>query len=130
MLKVEHGTPCYICHRQASDIHHMMHGPDRKKADKDGLVCPLCRECHNEVHFGDGTLDHQLKQDAELMYLRTHTFAEYMQRYNRNYFDCFVFDSIPKGWHLDREGPKGFWMITDGEHEGMIHRRVLEEGRK
>lgn len=85
MMKIEPGTLCYLCHRQASDIHHMMHGPDRKKADKDGLVCPLCRSCHDKVHFGDGTYDRRLKQEAQTWYERTHSRDEWMKRYGRNY---------------------------------------------
>lgn len=85
MMRVEPGTLCYICHRQASDIHHMIHGPDRKKAEEDGLVVPLCRVCHSKVHFGGGGLDRELKRTAQLWYEEEHTRDEWMKRYGRNH---------------------------------------------
>lgn len=78
-------TPCFLCGATATEIHHMIHGPDRKKADEDGLVVPLCRECHNKVHFGGGGLDRELKRTAQLWYEKEHTREEWMERYGRNY---------------------------------------------
>lgn len=29
-----------------TDRHHLLNGPDRKKADADGLIIPVCAGCH------------------------------------------------------------------------------------
>lgn len=46
---------CIICDRPAEHIHHALSGSDRKKADKYGLVVPLCGSCHN-LYKGDKPL--------------------------------------------------------------------------
>lgn len=60
---------CYICGRRADEIHHVMHGPDKKLSEKLGLMVPLCRECHNKVHHVGGEYDRILKVDAQRAYL-------------------------------------------------------------
>lgn len=60
---------CYICGRRADEIHHVMHGPDKKLSEKLGLMVPLCRECHNKVHHVGGEYDMTLKADAQRTYL-------------------------------------------------------------
>lgn len=61
---------CYVCRRQACDMHHVMHGPDKSLSEEYGLMVPLCRECHNNVHHTGGELDLMLKQDAERALIR------------------------------------------------------------
>lgn len=56
---------CYVCARPANDLHHIMHGADKKISEKYGLMVPLCRDCHNSVHHVGGELDIVLKQDAQ-----------------------------------------------------------------
>ena len=60
---------CYICGRRASDIHHILHGADKKLSEELGFMVPLCRECHNRVHHSGGDYDLLLKQDAQRAYL-------------------------------------------------------------
>lgn len=49
-------TYCAICaekkiFREAVHLHHLIPGNGRrKKADKYGLVIPLCSSCHEEIH--------------------------------------------------------------------------------
>ena len=45
---------CYVCGKRADEIHHVMHGPDKKLSEKYGLMVPLCRGCHNKVHHHGG----------------------------------------------------------------------------
>lgn len=61
---------CYVCGRQASEWHHVMHGADKKLSETMGLMVPLCRECHNKVHHQGGELDRILKQDAQRAFIR------------------------------------------------------------
>ena len=63
---------CYECGRRATDMHHCLHGADKKISERDGLMVPLCRECHNKVHHQGGELDNKLKQEAQRTFLRKH----------------------------------------------------------
>ena len=60
---------CYVCGARADEIHHVMHGPDKKLSEKYGLMVPLCRKCHDRVHHVGGDLDRLLKQDAQRRFL-------------------------------------------------------------
>lgn len=61
---------CYVCGARADEIHHCMHGPDKKLSEKYGLMAPLCRKCHSKVHHVGGELDRILKQDAQRAFIR------------------------------------------------------------
>ena len=61
---------CYVCGARADEIHHCMHGPDKKLSEKYGLMAPLCRKCHSKVHHVGGELDRILKQDAQRAFVR------------------------------------------------------------
>lgn len=71
ILTSDFGT-CYICGRRASEIHHCLHGADKKLSEKYELMVPLCRECHNRVHHEGGDYDLMLKQEAQRAFLREH----------------------------------------------------------
>ena len=60
---------CYVCGRQAQDMHHIFHGADKKFSEKNGFMIPVCRECHNKVHHQGGGLDRELKEEAQRVYL-------------------------------------------------------------
>lgn len=38
---------CMICGRTAEATHHLIFGVERARADMDGLIIPLCNNCHN-----------------------------------------------------------------------------------
>ena len=38
---------CLFCGRPVESTHHLIGGPNRKKADQDGLYVPCCNGCHN-----------------------------------------------------------------------------------
>ena len=61
---------CYVCGRRADDMHHIMHGADKKLSEMTGLMVPLCRECHNKVHHVGGELDLMLKQEGQRAFIR------------------------------------------------------------
>lgn len=57
------------CPNMPTDVHHVMHGPDRSKAEEDGLFIFVCRECHDLIHFDkdrSGQTDRALKRLAQL----------------------------------------------------------------
>lgn len=77
---------CYVCQKYGiTQRHHMIHGSRRKAADREGLTCHLCLECHHKVHNGDAQLDLTLKKIAQMAYERTHTREEWMQLMGKNY---------------------------------------------
>lgn len=61
---------CYVCGKRADEIHHVMHGSDKKLSEKYGLMVPLCRKCHSKVHHEGGELDRILKQEAQRAFIR------------------------------------------------------------
>lgn len=47
----KHENLCLICSAPAVDRHHCLKGvKQRHLADADGLIIPLCRSCHEQVH--------------------------------------------------------------------------------
>ena len=45
---------CIFCGRPMTEIHHLIFGSERKKADEDGLFVPICSECHTFGHIETG----------------------------------------------------------------------------
>lgn len=80
---------CHLCGRNnATEMHHMLHGPYRKKADKLGLVVPLCRDCHYRLHNTDKRLDRQLQREAEQTLLnRGWTREKFIAEFGKNYLE-------------------------------------------
>ena len=76
---------CYICGRRGkTEVHHMIHGSRRKIADKYGLTVHLCRSCHRALH--DHNLhDFDLEALAQQEFEKTHTRAEWMKIFGKNY---------------------------------------------
>ena len=61
---------CYLCGHRADDMHHVLHGADKKLSEELGLMVPLCRACHNRVHHVGGEYDRILKESAQRTYLQ------------------------------------------------------------
>jgi hypothetical protein len=82
---------CYICGRPATQKHEVIYGRNRKNSMEDGLVIPLCMNCHtgdNGVH-NNKKLDNDLHQLAEIRWLKHYnkTIEDFIKRYGRNYVD-------------------------------------------
>lgn len=76
---------CYICGGSASEMHHMLHGTFmRAKADKYGLVIPLCRRCHNMIH-DKGIYDKALQQTAQRIFEEDHTREEFIKEFGKSF---------------------------------------------
>lgn len=56
------------CPNEPTQVHHVLHGPNREKADEDGLVIHVCASCHDAIHFGKegGPMDRSLKRLAQI----------------------------------------------------------------
>lgn len=77
---------CYICGRAwGLECHHVMNGnPQRKYAEADGLKVWLCTECHHRVHK-DAALRLELKEKAQMAWLKIHGVEAFRQRYGKSY---------------------------------------------
>ena len=51
ILNTEKGK-CFWCKQyRNTDLHHIIHaGVSKRKQEKMGLVCYLCRQCHSDLH--------------------------------------------------------------------------------
>ena len=81
---------CFFCGRRATELHHILSGFRRANADADGLCVWLCHWCHNEppdgVHYNPERRLY-LRKIAQQEYEKTHTRAEFMARYGKNFLD-------------------------------------------
>ena len=79
---------CFLCGREGYlHEHHVMNGKGwRRLSDEDRLVVYLCPKCHDYIH-SNADARKFLKAQAEMVYLETHTFNEWMKRYGKNYIE-------------------------------------------
>ena len=77
---------CFICKRQASEIHEIYSSGSRKQSMIYNFTIPICRQCHQRV-----TLNHydnlQLKQICQRKYEENHTRDEFMAIIGKNYLE-------------------------------------------
>ena len=78
---------CYLCGTPYSlEMHHCVFGRFRKLSDKYGLIVPLCRECHYEVHH---QADQQmyLKQVAQMKFDEKYGKGKFFEVFGVNFLD-------------------------------------------
>ena len=75
---------CYICGRYPQHVHHMLHGSYRKAADRFGLTCHLCYECHTLLH-DRGVMDKELQREAQLAFEDKYSHQEFMEIFGRSF---------------------------------------------
>ena len=75
---------CYKCGRLATDWHHIFNASNKKHSEEYGLMLPLCRDCHNEIHM---KLMRQTKAWAQgcLMRKTNITEDEFRNIFGKNY---------------------------------------------
>lgn len=83
---------CYVCRTPYNiELHHCIYGKNRKNADKDGLIVPLCMYHHRGitgVHGKKGDkLDTELKQMCQKKWLEYYDkqLEDFIERYRKNY---------------------------------------------
>lgn len=110
---------CYLCGRLATDRHHLINGlAYRSKADDYGLVVWLCRECHNEVHYGKNSraLMDRFRKEAQMRFEREHPDLDFTKIFRINFLEegeAEQVDSIDLNDPLPWEDDKLFEPITD-----------------
>lgn len=86
---VEKMDRCCICGSKNVQMHHVFYGnANRKLADEDGLVVPLCLRHHLDssegVHF-NRQIDTMLKMEGQRAWEREHPEGDFIKRYGKNY---------------------------------------------
>ena len=82
---------CEICGRWGPlERHHVFGASNRSKSERYGYVVNLCHDCHNEppdgVHHNAKNML-RLHQKYQRIFEQTHTRAEFMQEFGKNYLD-------------------------------------------
>nr|DAN44405.1 MAG TPA: putative HNHc nuclease [Caudoviricetes sp.] len=76
---------CYLCSRHGRlEVHHCLHGRNRRAADEMGLTVHLCGECHRRLH-DKGEHDRELEALAQETYEGLHGHAAWMARVGKNF---------------------------------------------
>ena len=77
---------CFRCGKTVNlDLHHIMHGvANRRWSTKYGLVCWLCRDCHQLVHC-DIMENRKLQKVAQEKFERGYSRNEWMIVFGKNY---------------------------------------------
>lgn len=87
IIQDENEHCCYLCGASGPlQLHHVLHGPYRTKADRDLLTVWLCVQCHTNLHQR-GWHDRELKALAQTVWCQYYgkTVKEWMERYGKNY---------------------------------------------
>lgn len=77
---------CIFCKSSNVEIHHVMNGSLRKKSTKYGLVVPLCRKHHEQVHKNQ-SIDNSLKKSTQIAFEKLYGHDKWMQEFHKNYKD-------------------------------------------
>lgn len=85
-LRVER---CYVCGcARELELHHIMHGTaNRRLSTRYGLTCWLC-QTHHTGRYGvhnNAELNHKLQEVAQTAFEKTHSHAEWMKIFGKNY---------------------------------------------
>lgn len=82
----EENERCHRCGVEGQlSHHHLIGGAYRKKADKLGLVVPLCPKCH-EIAHRDGNVNRQLRRYGQLlMFQRGWTEEQWIEEFGKTY---------------------------------------------
>jgi hypothetical protein len=75
-----------VCKRvEDLTVHHIYAGSRRQRSDKAGLTVYLCPMCHLRIQHYDTKADLLLKQIGQRAYEKTHTRAEFIRLFGKNY---------------------------------------------
>lgn len=77
---------CYLCGSVRDlQLHHCQHGPNRSRADEDGLTVHLCVTCHTNLH-SRGWGDKELKQISQRAWEdKCGSREDFIKRYGKSY---------------------------------------------
>lgn len=75
---------CFVCKRQATDLHEVFSGGSRKASMQHDFVVPLCRTCHQAITFNYG-LNLRLKRLCQEKFEETHERSEFLSIIHKSY---------------------------------------------
>lgn len=75
---------CYFCQRARQHIHHMMNAANKKKAEKYGLLLPVCFSCHTKIH-GDPLYMLAVRQMGQGRFEELYSRELWMKEFGKNY---------------------------------------------
>ena len=77
---------CFRCGSTANlDLHHIMHGTaNRRWSSKYGLLCWMCRPCHQLVHC-DVLENKRLQRVAQIAFEKAYSRKLWMEVFGKNY---------------------------------------------
>lgn len=87
----EYMDNCIFCGRPTNEKHHLVFGSDRQKAEEDGLVIPICSNCHTmnrntEKIHGNSMACKLSKIVGQLLFeSQLGTREEFRKRYGRSF---------------------------------------------
>lgn len=78
---------CFVCGRPYPQIHHMMNGANKKKAEKYGLILPLCLNHHTGAEGVHSKPEKMLacRQMAQRKFEEEHTREEWLSKFGKSY---------------------------------------------
>ena len=86
MISEDREDRCFICGKYPQHVHHMLHGSMRKMADKYGLTCHLCYECHQKLH-DKGIMDRDLQIVAQVNFEEKYGHEKFMEVFGKNFLE-------------------------------------------
>lgn len=75
---------CFICKMSALHLHEIFEGSKRIASIRNGLVIPVCWNCHTILH-NKRDVALKYKQLAQQKFEETHTREDFMKEIMRNY---------------------------------------------
>ena len=80
---------CYICKTTMRvEVHHVLHGANRKNATKYGLVIGLCDKHHRNGRYAvhrNNVMDEQLIQIAQTKFEEIHGHDKWMEVFHKSF---------------------------------------------
>lgn len=78
---------CYVCGRPYPNLHHMMNGANKKKAEQYGLILPLCINHHTGAEGVHTKPEKMLacRQMAQRKFEEEHTRDEWIEQFGKSY---------------------------------------------
>lgn len=84
-IMTEDWEHCFLCGKQAQQIHHVMNKSYKKKSEKYGLLVPLCAKCHSKVHDSDESLNKELKKIAQADFVLKYSGNLWIREFDKNF---------------------------------------------
>lgn len=82
----EYNDNCILCGTPTFETHHCCYGrSERKLSDEDGLMIPLCRICHDDLHR-NGTAGKLSKIVGQLAFEKSMVAAGKSEKLSREIF--------------------------------------------